>query len=87
MNQDINAAAKKAKVPTNKIVGPFDDRTTPTRAGLYLRKSALTGSMVWAYFNSASRRWGLYSDTKAGAMRRRDHRSKKKLPWFGQVQP
>lgn len=78
----INAAALKAKTKPRTVVGPFQGRIKPPadRPGLYLRESAKTGQMCWAYWNGTT--WGLYSDSKKGAMARRHKASKKTLPWF-----
>ncbi len=77
-----NAAAKKARLDPRKVLGPFNPTHHPVRTGLYLRQSAKTGQMCWAHFDAQSRKWGLYSDTKDGALRRRAKVSKKRLPWF-----
>lgn len=76
------AAAKKVKCAFN-IAGPFPACKKPLadRPGLYLRISPNTGAACWAYWNGKA--WGLWSDSKAGAMRRRDKISKKPARWFG----
>ena len=73
-------AIKKAL--TTKVVGPFLARQHPPHSGLYLRISSATGEAVWAYYNADARTWGLYSNSKKGAMKRRHKASKKSLPWF-----
>lgn len=77
-----------------KEIGPFPGRVKPARAGLYKRVSRATGQKCWAWWNEPGSSdhkgrthkagfWGLYSDTKANAVRRAHKRSKKVLPWFG----
>jgi hypothetical protein len=69
------------------LVGPFKPEQRPTRSGLYLRVSRDTGEKVFAYYDAGTGNWGLYSDTKERAMKRRHKRSKKALPWYGTTAP
>ena len=81
LNQ-IARAAKKAGVTPNQIVGNKSARKpAKDRPGLYLRLSPKTGEVCWAYWSGKS--WGLYSNSKKGAMARRHKTSKKQLTWFG----
>lgn len=80
------AVAKKAGVHPNLVLA-FKPSQKPLRdrPGLYLRQSAKTGEMCWAYWNGTT--WGLYSGSKKGAMRRREKPSKKSLRWFALAKP
>lgn len=76
-----------AKIPRGAtLVGPFDGNAKPVRSGLYLRVSQATGQKVWAYFSTKTRAWGLYADSPARALERKNKRSKKRLSWFGTTQ-
>lgn len=78
--------SRKTGVPVEHLVGPLPAGSYPVTAdGLYVRQSARTGDIVYSMVRRGSGKWGLYSDTIAGA-KRRAHKSNRKTPpllWFG----